>query len=425
MLVRSLLLLLCRQKKLPGFVATLLIADFDAILANALDWFRAKSRNLSVKLLFWGIGLLVLTQAFVWTGFFRESNLKLAEYFIPWTAREPGKRPAAIVLGVSTVGDPWQDNFAGTSSIVEQLKAAGAKAVAVDYRLAGWDIRRTFVRSDVAVLGLPLAFHMFVGDSIHEAYYTLDFNGMRRGNIHTLMPRRMPEEPDMTLELIRKVRGFSDGVPIRKIGNTIVFGDYKIPLNSDGSIYVDLSGENYARNELLAPAYVSQNRKTGALEYRSLNSSTVDTTKNLLAGRYAHLFKDKAVILMSLTGSVFDRSSQLDYGQAYAMAFMSMLEKHYLVQSGWLHLVFSAVLLFLCGLVCRLLRPGFAFPLLIVVAVGSFVFGHWLFHVQRLFIELTAFVVAISLAMFIFPAVRFAHDARKDTETPINTVHAD
>lgn len=177
MLVRSLLILLCRQKKLPAFVATLLIADFDAILAKALNWFRAKSRNLSVRLLFWGIGLLVLTQAFVWTGFFRESGFKLAEYFIPWTARDAGKRPAAIVLGVSTVGDPWQNNFAGTASIVEQLKAAGAKAVAVDYRLADWNTRRTFVGSDIAVLALPLGYRMFVGDSVREGYYTLDFDG--------------------------------------------------------------------------------------------------------------------------------------------------------------------------------------------------------------------------------------------------------
>jgi hypothetical protein len=40
--------------------------------------------------------------------------------------------------------------------------------------------------------------------------------------------------------------------------------------------------------------------------------------------------------------------------------------------------------------------------------------GHWLFHVYRLFIEISAFVVTTSLAAIIFPAVRFAHDSRRE-----------
>ena len=371
-----------------------------------------------------GIGLLVLTQAFVWTGFFRESNLKLAEYFIPWTAREPAKRPAAVVLGISTVGDPWQSSFAGTASIVEQLKAAGAKAVAVDYRLADWNTRRTFVGSDIAVLGLPLGFDMFVGDSVREGYYTLDLDGMRKGSIHTLMLRRMTVEPDITLELIRKVRGFSDGAPIRRIGNTIVFGDYKIPLNSDGSVYVDLNEQKYPRDEFLADVYVSQDHQSGKLQYGFMRSGMVDSSDRPLADTYARLFKDKAVFLVAMSGSGFDRFSPLEYGQQYAKAFESMLEKDYLVQSKWMHLVFSAALLVLCGLICRLFRPSFAFPLLIALAAGSFIFGHWLFHVHRLFIELTAFVVSGSLAAVVFPAVRFVHDVRKEAEKAKDPVEA-
>jgi hypothetical protein len=147
----------------------------------------------------------------------------------------------------------------------------------------------------------------------------------------------------------------------------------------------------------------------------------VDSTGLPLAEKYAHLFRDKVVFLVHRTTLGFEWPPPLTYGVTYAKAFECVLERDYLVQSSWLHLALSALFLLLSGLITRLLKPMYAFPLLIVVALGSFLCGHWLFHAHRIFIELTALVGTTSLAAIVFPAVRFSHDAgQRQAETVVN-----
>jgi hypothetical protein len=420
-MVRLLLLRLCLKKKLPQFVGTILFSEFDTILANIFGWFRTKGSRLGIRLLYWGVGLLLLTQALVWAGFFRQSDFVLADYFIPWVSRPIERESAAVALEVAFSGDQVRKDSVAISTILEQLRVAGAKAVVVDYRIARWSLGRILVESRLAVLGLPPGLHFYIGGAISEGCYTLDYFAKGAGSIHALTPRIRTEEDDVVLQLIKKARGFPEDTPIKRIGNTIVFGDYKIPVGTDGSLYLDLNNQQYPSGEFQTPVYVIQDPRSGELRYRNIRWGEVDSAGLPLAEKHAHLFRDKVVFLVRTTASGFELPSPLAYGVTYAKAFECVLERDYLVQSGWLHLALSALFLFLSGLITRLLKPTYAFPLLIVVAAGSFLCGHWLFHVHRIFIELTALVVTTSLAAIVFPAVRFSHDAgQKQAETVVN-----
>lgn len=394
-------------------MGTLLFSDFDLILRNVYRWLSAKSKSLSVRFVYWGVGLMVLVQSLVWSGFFVESDFRLANYFIPWVTRDLGKEPAAVALEVYPGNDLEPGNPSAIVSIVEQLKAAGAKAVVVDRRLVSWRVGKDIAQMKIAVFGSSPYRHYLAMDGVNEAYFTLDFFRRQSGSIHSLRPYVRSNEPDVILELIRKVRGISDNVRIRKIGNTVVFGDYRIPVANDGTLFLDLNEERYPGEEFRAPVYVSQDRKTGRLRLRYRYGRSVDSLGFPLAEKYGSYFRDKAVFVMQSSSSGFEMPSASSYGESYAKAFESVLERDYLVRSSWTHFGLSALLLFLSGLICRLLKPIHAFPILVVIAVVSFLTGHWLFHVHRLFIEFSALVVTASLAAIVFPAVKFAHEIRK------------
>lgn len=414
---RSALLLLWRQKKLPAFVGTLLLSDFDSMLQNAYSWFRRRSKGLGARIVYWSIGLIVLTQALSWSGFFRDSDFALANFYIPWVTRDPAKESAAIALEIYLRDDPERSDSAAIISIVEQLKIAGARALIVEHRLVPWSLGKRIAQSGIVVFGSSPGIHYFAVDGITEAHYTLDYFRKPIGSIHTLGPYVRTYEPDVILELIKKVRGIPERDRIRKVGNAVVFGDYNIPVGRDGILFLDLNRERYPENDFVAPVSVSQDRRTGKLRIWHRYGGPIDTAGFPLAEKYGSYFRDKVVFLMRELPFGSASPSSYRYGESYAKAFECVLERDYLVRSNWLHLGIAAVLLFLSGLICRLLKPMHAFPVLIVVAVASFLTGHWLFHVHRLFIEISALVVTTSLAAIILPAVGFAHRNRKDAES--------
>jgi hypothetical protein len=420
LMIRSLLLLLWRQKRLPQFAGTLLFSDFDLILQNAFRWFVAKSKSLGVRFVYWGIGLMVLTQSLVWSGFFAESDFKLANYFVPWVTRDLGKEPAAIALEVD-FDDARREDSTTIISIVEQLTIAGARAIVVDRSLVQFRLGKKIAQSGIVVFGSRAGVHYFVADEITEAYYTLDHFRRPIGAIHALVPYLGTYDADVILETIRKVRGIPERDRIRKAGNAVVFGDYSIPVGRDGILYVDLNSERYPENEFVAPVSVVPDRWTGLLRLWHRYEGPKSASGLPLAEEYGSYFRGKVVFVMRGLSRPPASPSSYGYGEIYAKAFECVLDRDYLVRSNWLHLGLSVVLLLLSGLICRLLRPMYAFPLLIVVAAGSFLTGHWLFHVHRLFIEISAFVVTISLAAIIFPAVRFAHENRESGENTIES----
>lgn len=414
LMIRSLLLLLWRQKKLPPFVGTILFSDFDCILRNAFRWFRAKSKSLSVRFVYWSAVLIVLVQLLAWTGFFVESDFALADYFIPWVTRDLGKEPAAIALEVFVRNDPDPANPTSIIPIIEQLEKAGAKAVLVDRRLVLWNTGKEIARTGIAVFGSPPNHHYNAIDGVNDGYFTLDYFRKQIGSIHSLRPYVRWNEPDVILELMRKVRSIPENDRIKRIGNTVLFGDYSIPVARDGTVLLDLNSERYPEQEFYTPVYVSQNRRTGQLQLWHKYTGLVDSLGFPLAAKYGSYFRDKAVFVLWSSGTGFGMPSASSYGESYAKAFESLIERDYLIRASWIHLGLSVALLFLSGLICRFLKPMYAFPLLIVIAVGSFLTGHWLFHVHRLFIEISALLVTTSLAAIVFPAVRFTHDIRDE-----------
>jgi len=404
---------------LPAFMGTLLIVDFEQIVANWFNLFRAKAKNLSFRFLLWGIALVIFTQILALLGLFRGFDLALAEYFIPWEAGRARVKPLAVVLPCPVQSD-YRGQFSSQSmTVVEQLKAAGAKAVMVDYRLMGWFESKRLMQTGIAVVGIPYGTMMTFGvQDIPTGHYSLDLDFARTGSIHRLLPRLSTLDTDITLELIKKYRGYPDDMAFRKVGNKIVFGEYSIPVSRNGWVCLNLGRNRYSR-DLVAPVSLYQNRETGELGLWEYSLPKTDTSNYPLIGRYSGYFRDRAVLLVPSGDPGFGGIPSMLYTQWYAMAFTNMLRQEYVIESSWLHLVLAAVFLLLFGIICRFVKPSYAFPLLIALTAGSFLFGHWLFHVQNMFIELTAFVGTLSLAAFIFPALRFAHDVRKASEALI------
>lgn len=397
-------------------MGTLLIVDFEQIVANWFGWFRAKAKNLSFKFLLWGIALVVFTQILAVLGLFRGFDLTLAEYFIPWRAGQAGVKPLAVVLSCPLPSDSRGQPASQSMTVVEQLKAAGAKAVLVDYRLTGWFEPKRLLQTGVAVIGMPYGMMMsFGGQEIPTGSYTLDIDLVRTGSIHRILPRPRTLNTDIILELIKKYQGYPDDLPFRRDGNNIVFGEYSIPVSRNGWVYLNFGRNRYSRDHV-APVTLYQNRETGELGVWEHYTPKTDTSKYPLVERYSRYFRDRAVLLVPSGDADFGRVTSMSYALWYAMAFTNVVRQEYVVESGWLHLVLAPVFLLLFGVICRFVKPSFAFPLLIALTAGSFLFGHWLFHVQNMFIELTAFVGTLSLATFIFPALRFADEMRKASE---------
>jgi hypothetical protein len=416
--IRSLLLSFSEGGKLPRIVSTVLISEFHPIITNIFEWVRKKLGNISFRYLVWGVIILIGSE--ILSGLVNGSRIKERfQYLVPWEGK-PITNPLIVSLPLYN----YTDNVAYLKdcvSITNQLKAAGAKAVVIDF--SGIRPNSSALVTEQIQKLRETGMVIFADDPSRPAYgtniplsdFSIDKDVRRIGTVHRLTLSWYGANPDVLVELLRQYHNYSPNEPVRLQKNVVRFGDYEIPTDGAGSFYMDLNTQRIVSHEQIEPVYLIRNRNSGTIEYWfSSIPNTIDSVGSPLAEKYGRRYKGKFVFLMN--GFIGLQSVGTAAGSMYAVAFANLLERQYFLQSKWLHLALSAVFLLLIGAICRWLRLSITIPLLLILAGGSLYFVDWLLHIHHIYVQTFPFMLSVYSGALIFPLLRFLRDHRKENE---------
>lgn len=182
------------------------------------------------------------------------------------------------------------------------------------------------------------------------------------------------------LEMLRQYHGYDPGEVPRMEGGRIAFGDYRIPVDPDGSFLINFAGPRGTY-----PSYSFASLLDDGT--RDLGEDTLNAFNNFLLPD--SVFKDKIVLIGSTVSELHDnhptpflqfggRSQEMPGVEILANATHTMLSGDYLVSvSGWLQFVLVVALTALVLFICARLSVwrSLVITALVVVAFVALLFG--------------------------------------------------
>ncbi|MFH0991133.1 MAG: hypothetical protein V1799_14080 [bacterium] len=205
---------------------------------------------------------------------------------------------------------------------------------------------------------------------------------------------------DVAIEVLRKYSGYPDSLKPVKESNYLIFGGHKIPVHSNGWIYLRLPS-------YVGPPsfFVEYSTESESLKYRKWGASKNEDFNS--QKELQKLLRGKVVFLIN--GNTSFRGDMM----AYTFIMEDLLAKRYVTFYSWIGWILGIPCLGIAFIVTIRFRPSIAIPIILVQAVGVLILGHIALEYRNVFIGITFPFICSLLAMFILPASRFAFEARK------------
>jgi hypothetical protein len=214
---------------------------------------------------------------------------------------------------------------------------------------------------------------------------------------------------DVSLEIIRKYKGYSDHVWPERGADEIRFGDFKIPVTKDGwmfsrekgftiwqiLVYVDSNGDwVYWRQQ--GSMWNSPEVKKAGLAV----STAPRGVMKLIGGEV----QGKIVLLSESFGE-----RNFNGLRAYASAIENILDGKITRKSETGYLWLSVVCVVVAGFIAYRFRMIAAILLMSVLAVCTLLFGSYLYDSQNILIDIFYPLMSLAMAMVAFPAIALGH----------------
>ncbi|MFH0991613.1 MAG: hypothetical protein V1799_16525 [bacterium] len=403
---------------------TILLSEYSLIISKFLDWFRLKRRHLVVRFLLWGVGILFLAQLLA-SLVSNSGKAEIIPNYVPWED-PPLVRSRVVTLPLMASNSP-ETYLPHCITLVDQLKAAGAKLVVVDYRgihpdVNGpvFDYTKRLMETGIVIFAVEPQWRG-LESNFPLAEFSIDADVARYGRIHRFTPTGAGNHGDVLIELLRRAHQYPDSMRVTIKKEFFAFGDYAFPCDSEGSFYMDLNNLRITSDAELNPVRVIEKPTTHELDYYSSgNWYTPDTTRSPLLNKYAKRYKDKFVLL--LNENFPERPYPYFLSSCYPLAFASLQQgMQPFVQSKWLHYGFAILFMLLIGVVCYRLRLSFAIPFVLILTLGSFYAIDWLLYRQHIFVQMLPLTFSIVLTTIVFPLLKFAFDHSVQKQASTNT----
>ncbi|MCX6132780.1 MAG: hypothetical protein NTU47_03105 [Ignavibacteriales bacterium] len=412
------------RRLLPRVLSNLYGDQSSSEVDGFLLWLKSNVRTSAGRLFAAGIAVFATVFILSLTSAVRERDVDsyLYEYIsrLIRSQRSLESPPPSVCTSLYLNSGPGANELQDCLKVVEDLKKVGARAILVDIRgqnkgqeMLEW--LRKIENTGVAVFGLSDWGNIRRADSIGEIRFTKGRMTMQplELRLNPFVFRIKPEGisrysdeeiPDIVIQLLRKYRNYSSDLELRREGRNVVFGDYRIPVSSDGWMY--------ARQLVNYWPWTVASREgaNDTLEYRGwfhgrkpFHGSQLDEIRSNFDGK---------IVLIERF-----QTSTLEYGwlmsRSYESAINSIVAQTVIVRSEQLHVWLTLVCIALAGLVASKVRPIPSF--LTIFAIGLLVLlGSWLIYYKLFFfIDIFYPLLAVGMSMFVFPAIRAA-----DNELP-------
>lgn len=428
------------RRWLPGFIDVFYREEFKLKVELMLLRAQQQMRQLGIRVTLSCAAIFVLILMFAGTQTINDRQISARlfgvarQIFGGHQVKQP--ETPVVTFRFSTEDNNQQRYLEGCLKIVRELKRADAKAVLLNYpRIRMWRMEKEekFLQqldnTGIVVFGSQLGFRFLRADSTtHIAFSTSAFTLPRQevegsqGLIRikpggskaqsyalSVSPNAKPadmslldnyEALDVTLDLLRKYHSYPNDLTVRRSGNEIVFGDYRIPVTKDGWMY--FWGGSPIWTYMHAYQTSESDSLTVMLPGTHRPASSVD---------YENMFKGKIVLLdWSYGGGEW--LAQYYLLSSYTAVLTQMLRKEFVTvyDSGYIWL--SIVCLTLAGLVSVRFRPMLSILLMLALGLCTVALGTYLTW-QNIYIDIFYPLLSVALAMLVLPGIAIAKERRE------------
>jgi hypothetical protein len=331
-------------------------------------------------------------------------------------------------------GDHRDNYIQSYIRLVRDLKLSGVRAVLIKDPMAqgiippdkkSWDFLRELQSSGIVVFGFHYDFRMAdsrVVNDLSKGVLTLVERELDEteplSRIHPAgLPRDFVESPDVTIELLRKYKGYAKNLPVDKSGGEIRFGDFRIPVTQDGWMYSlnrNSSMElvlQYADSSSLKEAdrwmFSTQDVKGPGLKWEGGVPWRIHDVGDELRGK-----------IVILRGGLDYYS--YNYARAYAVALESIISGNIIKKWEHGHLWLSLALLVVAGLIAYWLRPLVTILLIILLAAATIFIWFYLYEGQNLLIDIFYPLLALAMSAIAFPAITLGSRDRMGEDSVVS-----
>ena len=386
-----------------------------------------KAHSLGGRLIAAGVAIFlivcVLSSSFVMRS--NEVNTYLYETTssLLWTKTRGGTTVPIVSFSMFTADNGVTEYLKDCLRIVRNLKSVGAKAVLIDLRnfinkRQNIELLKRLEQTGIVVFGLPYWFNFRLVDSTGVVMFTKARMTMSPNDVwqSPLLSRIRPTGYDyagdeglldVTLELLRKYHDYPTDLVATRDGSEIVFGDYRIPVTSDGWMH--------SRQPMVGTRIPS----LGASAHRGIETDTLRYTAWMGTkgtGYPANLdyFRDqvrgKIVILQWIVYGA--RIEDYVVQHNYILTLQDILENNVIRKVEFGHPWISLACLIFAGFIAYKVRPLASFILIFAVGVLVTVLGTYFYEKQNVLIEIVYPLVSILMPMFIFPSITIIEKMR-------------
>jgi hypothetical protein len=382
-----------------------------------------------------GLGILALTLGVWRSGAIHETEIDSNLLTIVDAAR--GRHPdikEAVFSAVELCSDshsPGDNSLRNRLRLVTDLKAAGVKVVVLGMPHSyGYKEDFTSIKglekTGVVVFATDYGRTLRIADSTGElklsaGSVTMSDREVEETNrLVRLRPTGIenvgsPRLLDVSMEVLRKYKGYGSDVSWSEEGGEFRFGDYRIPVTKDGwmysrdrgfmrfltLVYVDSTGTWLDKNDV--PKFISPGTTKAALK---IEGGIRDGKKIPLQDLGTRL-QGKIVVLMDS----FDPSGSYLVSKAYDSAIENILTGTLIRKWELGHLWVSVLCLVLAGLITYRVRLVVAFLILLALLPCVLLFGSYLYTTYSILIDMFYPLLSTAMAIVIFPIIAMGHQS--------------
>ncbi|HTY39418.1 MAG TPA: hypothetical protein VMH23_20035, partial [Bacteroidota bacterium] len=429
-LIRSILFTLHQQGRLPKAMGWFFRDEVSEKVVSIIHSIQSFVVSTLGRLMLAGLGIFLLTYAVWRSGVIHEMETDSNLLTLADAAR--GRHPDIAEASYSTVelssyihtqrGSYIRDCL----RLVRDLKAGGAKVVVLGTSapIVSKDefvLLRKLEETGIVVFATEYWRTLRVADSTGELKLSAGSVTMPENEVDETSYRLVRLRPtgidnvgsprllDISMEILRKYKGYGNDVAWTEEGGEFRFGEFRVPVTSDGWMYSKSRGFR-----IWDPlVYVDS---TGAWEYESggekFYSSGIKKAglkieghirngKNIPAQDIGTLYQGKIVLL---TDS-FGRSGSYLVSQAYESAVENILTGDLIRKWEMGHLWLSVLCLVLAGFIAYRVRLVVAILILLAMLPCVLLFGSYLYTSYNVLVDLFYPLLSTAMAVVIFPVI--------------------
>lgn len=439
-LLRAFVYILHQRGYLPKVIDRLFTDEIRNGIESTVRRLQAKAFGVIGRMVFAGVGILVIVMLLFRTGAIHNDEVDSNLYALAHSLKGMHQQEANFsnVSVFNFVRPHYGEYFPDCLKLVRDLKEAGAKVVLLQLSALSspggpesLKLIRELENTGIVVFGTPYGRNFRSADSLGEIKYskgtfTVSEHNMEEAiDLYRFKPSGMEgvyTDPllDVSLEIIRKYKGYSEHLSPERGADETRFGDFKIPVTKDGwmfsrgkgftiphtLVYVDSDGDwVYWRQQ--GSTWTSREVKKAGLAVSSRPMGAMKLLGGEVQGR-----------IVLLNESFGERPFL--YLSAYSSAIENIMDGKITRKSETGYLWLSVICVVIAGFIAYRFRMVAAILLMFILAVCTLLFGSYLYDSQNILVDIFYPLLAIAIAMVVFPVIALEHRARQKEQAFVN-----